>query len=62
MAKANAGFCQFVNSAEAREAVREAEFGDLDLSEILNPTPSVEEDLEEIGIMGGWRDRQTEDL
>lgn len=62
MAKANAGFCQFVNSAEAQAAIREAKSGNLDLSDVLDPAPSVEEDLEETGIMGGWRDRQTEDL
>lgn len=62
MAKANAGFCHFVNSAEAQAAVKEAESGNLDLSEILSPDTSMEEDLEETGIMRGWRDRQTEDF
>lgn len=32
------------------------------LSKGRNPAASVEEDLEETGIMGGWRDHQTEDL
>ena len=58
MVKPNTGFCHLIHSAETKAAVKEAESGNLDLSEALEP--SVSQELEDTGIMGGWRERDAE--
>lgn len=63
MTKTNVCFCRFINSKETVASVKSNDDSEvLNALDVLSEGSSLEQDLDDSGIMGGWSDRQTEDV